>query len=355
LVPYSIYLDESFYEFWGLQNPQGNFCYAVFGLPDDQIAALLAFHAHLLREFQNAVTTELREEPPKELKSVLLRRLAAPVRRRLWLKLRQFMLNSESFVLADFTPVRGFVLEKIRSDLAREGQERLPDEWQPLYEQRKTEILELAKQGGVGQTVVLEWLLGTTTASVAYYLRNRASKYRVYFDPRSPKEDEGVRNGILGFTKMTLQSLHQQELDRFAGVSGEYKSENLPGLQIADLMVGEVRNWFISNSQILSFGSGPQFVTNANSNMLFRHSNPVANPLSGVDFNAKRQRYTKLPAGLIGRLQKADEYSALPYFRSLLAKRLLSCVAEWGEFRHIDFESGAVIDSIDDWETGLVD
>ena len=48
-------------------------------------------------------------------------------------------------------------------------------------------------------------------------------------------------------------------------------------------------------------------------------------------------------------LYRANEHSGLPYFRNVLAKGLLSCVAEWGEFRHIDFESGDVIDSIDDW------
>ena len=354
LVPYSIYLDESFYEFWGLQNPQGSFCYAVFGLADNQAAALREFHKGFLQEFQAAVGKELKEEPPRELKSVLFRRLPVTVRRRLWLGLRRFMLSSDSFVLADFTPVRGFVLERVRSDLARNGEERLPDKWQPLYEQRQAEILKLVAQGGAGQAAILEWLVGTTFAGLAHYLASRTDKYEVYFDPRSPKEDDGVRSGILSFTKMSLQALHQDDPGRFKGVCGDRKSEELPGLQIADLMVGEVRNWFISNPEILSFGSGPQLVTTETSNMIFKHAAPLANPLSGRNFSAKRQRYTRLPPGLAGGLYRANEHSALPYFRNVLAKGLLSCVAEWGEFRHIDFGSGGVIDSIDDWETGLL-
>ena len=153
---------------------------------------------------------------------------------------------------------------------------------------------------------------------------------------------------------MSLQALHQDDPGRFKGVCGDRKSEELPGLQIADLMVGEVRNWFISNPEILSFGSGPQLVTTETSNMIFKHAAPLANPLSGRNFSAKRQRYTRLPPGLAGGLYRANEHSALPYFRNVLAKGLLSCVAEWGEFRHIDFGSGGVIDSIDDWETGLL-
>ena len=97
-----------------------------------------------------------------------------------------------------------FVLERVRSDLARNGEERLPDKWQPLYEQRQAEILKLVAQGGAGQAAILEWLVGTTFAGLAHYLASRTDKYEVYFDPRSPKEDDGVRNGILSFYQNEL-------------------------------------------------------------------------------------------------------------------------------------------------------
>jgi len=58
MVPYTVYMDESFYEFWGLQNPEGNFCYAVFGLPDQHLRTLDQFHAEFLRDFQTAVKAD---------------------------------------------------------------------------------------------------------------------------------------------------------------------------------------------------------------------------------------------------------------------------------------------------------
>jgi hypothetical protein len=64
-------MDESFYEFWGLQNPEDNFCYAVFGLPDQHLRTLDQFHAEFLRDFQTAVKTDLNREAPRELKSHL--------------------------------------------------------------------------------------------------------------------------------------------------------------------------------------------------------------------------------------------------------------------------------------------
>lgn len=52
---YVAYLDESFDQFWSLSNPQGNFCYCVFALPDDQVSSLAELHNELLKDFQNAV------------------------------------------------------------------------------------------------------------------------------------------------------------------------------------------------------------------------------------------------------------------------------------------------------------
>ena len=64
MVPYTVYMDESFYEFWGLQNPEGNFCYAVFGLPDLHLRTLDQFHAEFPWDFQTVGCVNLTVAQP---------------------------------------------------------------------------------------------------------------------------------------------------------------------------------------------------------------------------------------------------------------------------------------------------
>ena len=347
LTPYVVYLDESFFQFWPFDNRSGNFCYAVFGLPQSQLIALGEFHDEFLHRFQAAIEAELKEDPPVELKSHLFRRLPFNTRRRLGLQLREFMTRANAFLLADFTEVRGFVLEGIRSSLARHAHKRLPDDWETLYERRRRELTELVKKGKEGIGPVLDRLMGTTIGAVAHFLTTRASSYEVFFDPRQPREDLEVADSIREFTEMVLNRMHQEEPGRFKGVSGRYKSGELPGLQVADLLVGEVRNWFLNNEAILRFESGPDLVTEENANAHWYFP-------AGIKFMSKRQRVRKLPPGLVRRLQRANESSILPFFRNHLARSLLSCVAYWGEFRHVNFEEGSAIDSLDDWVAALV-
>lgn len=343
LVPYDVYLDESFHRFWGFEHPEGNFCYAVLGIPRQHAPMLKEFHKDLLTEFQTAVRNELQVEPPPELKSHVLRRLPFNVRRRLTLRLRNFMRDVNAFLLAEFTEVRGFVLDRIRSDFAQQGQDRLPDDWERFYEQRRKDLVDLVRQGKKGQGPILKALVGTPFAGLGYYMARLAKEYQVFFDPRQPREDADVADSIREFTETVLRGVHREEPNQFKGVCGDYGSEEVPGLQLADLLVGEVRHWFVSHPEFLRFESGPQLVTEKDANATFLLT-------TAAGYVPKKQRNTKLPLALMKRLTRVDEHSLLPFFRNLLAKDLLSCVAHWGEFRHINFKEGYIIDSLDDWE-----
>jgi hypothetical protein len=184
-VTYAVYLDESFYKFWTLENPEGNFCYALFALPITQVDSLGDLHAEIMETFKAAVIA-MGGEAPREMKSHIFRKLPANTRRRIALMLRQFMQRAGAFVIADFTEVRGFVMGFIRSALAKRGDNRLPDEWENLYDQRRTEIVKLVELGQAGQAPLLEQLLGTPIAGLAHYLMTRAETYSLYFDPREP-------------------------------------------------------------------------------------------------------------------------------------------------------------------------
>jgi hypothetical protein len=143
---YDLYVDESFYRFWGLDDPNGNFCYLIYGLPTSQISTLTVSHAELLRTFQNLVVTKLREPAPPELKSGLFRRFPFAERRRLALQMRNILHITNSFVIGEFQEVRGFVLESIRSDVALTGGAELPQNWQELYDERRDQLAKTVRE-----------------------------------------------------------------------------------------------------------------------------------------------------------------------------------------------------------------
>ncbi len=63
-------------------------------------------------------------------------------------------------------------------------------------------------------------------------------------------------------------------------------------------------------------------------------------------FISKPERHTSLPDSLVRKMYRATESSTLPFFRQQLANGLLSWVARWGEYRHIDFERRMIFDSL---------
>ena len=64
LERYQVYVDESFFKFWGFKYPDGNFCYVIFGLLTTNLAAFEAQHSHLLNDFKKVIVSELQEPEP---------------------------------------------------------------------------------------------------------------------------------------------------------------------------------------------------------------------------------------------------------------------------------------------------
>jgi len=116
-VDFTVYIDESFFQFWGLRRPDDNFCYLALGVPTANLKRFETEHQVFLREFQGAVQAELATNAPSEIKSVLFRRLPFAPRRKIALRLRAALLSLRCFFIAEYSEVQGFVLEAVRSEL----------------------------------------------------------------------------------------------------------------------------------------------------------------------------------------------------------------------------------------------
>lgn len=338
---YDIYVDESFFRFWGFDDPDGNFCYAAVGVPGSQRVSFKQGMVALFGEFQLAAEQSLLEVSPPEIKSTIFRRMPLPVRRRFAFKIRDLLLKTNSFFLSEYSPVRGFVIESIRSDLVAQGQEELPSDITGLYNRRRQELVNSVRREGAGQSPILRNLIALPSSALAHYLARRTESFTVILDPRGRVEDAEIARSIAAHSIAVLEAVQHENADKFREVISDKTSIEVPELQIADLLAGEVRNWFILNPEFLQYKSGTTLLPASKLGDMF--------PLKTREGTAaKPERHTRMPYGLVRRLTTATEGSTLPYFRGSLANHLLSCIAEHGEFRHIDFSRHLIIDSPDD-------
>jgi hypothetical protein len=340
LPSYAVYIDESFFQFWGLNRPTDNFIYLAFGIPVDNLKAFEFAYKSLLAEFQNAVRADLGSNAPAELKSSTFRKLCIDSRRRMALKLRNVMSALNCFFLAEYSEVQGFLLEEIRSDLIESGARELPLDWKPLYEAKRNKVIADIQAKQLGQSPLLERLIALPSAALGHYLAFRAEHYEVCLDPRGKAEDAQIASAISDLIDGVSIVLKQNEHPNLTKVITDVKSEQSPGLQIADLLAAEVRWWFVSNPGYLEYGSGRTLL----------HKNELTAKFSGKTSSSpivKPERHIRLPLGLASRARNATPHSLFPYFRNSLANGLISCVARFGEFRHIDLKHNWIIDSPD--------
>ncbi|HLJ29090.1 MAG TPA: hypothetical protein VKY85_20440 [Candidatus Angelobacter sp.] len=220
------------------------------------------------------------------------------------------------------------------------GHRELPQNWQPLFAAKRQEFLDDVKRKDLGQSPMLQRLISLPSAALAHYLALRAESYDIVIDPRGVVEDKNITDAIGDLTKEVARLVRENSTN-LKSVETNIRSENCAGLQVADVLAGEVRRWFVSHPEFLEFSSGRELLS--------------ATELKGLHFGkaigrttVKPERRKKMPGGLAARLHKADQESVFPYFRQLLANGLISCIAKYGEFRHIDFASRQVIDSPDD-------
>jgi hypothetical protein len=345
LPSYIVYVDESFFQFWGLKRPLDNFCYLAFGLPTHHLKAFEIEHKLMLADFQRAARTDLASKAldPKataEIKSTLFRQFDIVNRRRLALRLRGLMLASECFVLAEFSEVQGFILEAVRSDLLEAGKKELPQDWNALYDAKRKEFLDHVQRKDLGQSPMLERLISLPAVALAHYLALRAKQYEIFVDPRGQVEDENLADAIGDYTMSVVRLIREQGQTNLVSVKVDVRSEQSPGLQIADLLAGELRWWFVSNPEFLKYRSG-RILLDKNELTSFYASKTATRTL------IKPERRTKIPESLRRKLYVADKRSLFPYFHGSLANGLMSCIARTGEFRHIDLTHGEIIDSPD--------
>jgi hypothetical protein len=128
---------------------------------------------------------------------------------------------------------------------------------------------------------------------------------------------------------------------KFLGLEIQRQSHEEFGLQVADLVAGEVRRFFRYNPELLTYGSALNLIT-------FEVQAGEETMLADVDGTLhKKGRQVRIPAHLIKKAITATEDCALPYLRKLLASGLVTCITEFGTERDVALFEGYFMDLCD--------
>jgi len=333
---YTVFIDESFHKFFNFGHADGNFVHGAVGLPSARYEHFKSALATATEEF---ITTfqSIKGTRPAELKSADLYKVDFSVRRRLVLKLNAALAGNGGFIAGFYTSNRGYVMERIRESLIhKDGVTAVPDDHSQLYEATTKKLDEAAS--GPGVSTLISKLLFLPVVAIANFLSAFECAFRIIYDPRQAEEDIAVKNSTEGLIGAIMNPAGKLGLrSKILRLEIAKPSHDEFGLQVADIVAGEVRRFFRFNPDLLTSGSDLKLIT-------FDYQNGVE---ALVDEFGKKGRQVPIPPLLLKQVLTPNEECALPYFRNLFAAGLVTCITEFGVERDVALFEGAFLDLCD--------
>jgi len=112
------------------------------------------------------------------------------------------------------------------------------------------------------------------------------------------------------------------------------------GLQMADLLTGEIRLFFENNPGFVNIGSSSKLITSSS-----REDTEMW--IHEFGLHHKYGSLVEIPEELMSKLKTFDGSSCIPHYRSLFAAGLLTCYTDFGQPRHIELYEGNFFQQID--------
>lgn len=334
---YIVFLDESFYQFFNFSIPDGNFCHGALGIPEKNYPRLKELMAPSIEEYRRRVR-ETSGSAPKEVKFTVLRTLPRGFRLSFTRELVKSLVETGGFVAGFYCSTLGIVMERVRTNLIDEA-DRVPDDSSALYDVARSELL--AQFAGVGQSGLLNTLLMKPLAGIWSLLGSYENVFRVRYDPRERSEDRAVSEAMTDYMSrlVNVAELFGDKL-RFIGMDVSVPSNDDIGLQLADIVAGEVRDFFRNNHDAITEGASPNLIT-AKSEESFE----IYMPMNGMLF--KRGSLSRMSKELARKLVRRNSRNPVSYYYPILAAGMLSLVTDTGQFRDLEISTRSIFDGLD--------
>lgn len=333
--PYIVFIDESFFEFFQLNSRTGYFCHAATAVPEIEYDSLKAELKPVFEKYK-----ALTSPSEIEFKYSEFRRLEYSQRHHLALQIKNVLVKHGVAIGGFYTPLRAFVLEKVRFNLMDDATE-IPADFNDLYISAVDELRGMFH--GPGQSGILKNLLTLPFQAFSFFITSLNSAFRVVYDPRHSSEDMAVRDELHQQIRLTevLKDLIAEGVppNYYLGFDATKTSEQEIGLQIADFFAGEIRSFLQNNQEFMSFNATPKLITPT--------SHEPVNTVMEIDGHLfKTGALHKMPPSLRNRFFRPDpnQQTVLHLFRELFAAGILTCYSSWGQPRDLMIYEGTIWD-----------
>lgn len=332
---YEVFFDESFFKFFGLSEPDGNFCYGAVGIPASQSGLFDVKMSDLLDEYRRAIPGPV----PKELKATELLRLSQSLQNHFVQSLAAILKDVGGFITGFYAPVAGLVLERIRVDLM-DSAKSVPRRHKRLFIASQKELIKTLT--GPNQADLVLRMLQAPASGMAHFLGWLDAPLRIVYDPRQKQEDEIVRQEMAKYLDMASRVSFGEENEqaKYLGMDISRRSDQSFGLQAADLIAGIIRKFFRDNRAIVEYRASLKLVTPSSVEHVMQL---VSIKGMWLKFGAIYPSHPQLE-DVLG---MPNEANPLSYMTHLLAAGVLQTLTSTGRYRSIEIYNGLVADMND--------
>jgi len=334
---YLVFVDESFYRFFGFNSLDGNFCHGALGLPRENYDQFKAALTPLLMEYKRRVRRASGQDP-LEIKHSDLRTLPLAFRLKFARNLVTALVETGGFVAGFYSSTRGTIMERVRTNLL-DNLEAVPSDHAALFDTAKGELL--AQFQGIGQAELITRLLLTPFSAFSSLLRSFDCTFRVCYDPRQSDEDQHVRDALADFIGRLVRvpDLFGDDTG-YRGMGINTRSVDELGLQLADVIAGEVRGFFRSNPDALTENATLRLITPESDEPLERFIR-----INGITF--KNGALSPMPTSLHRKLARRNSANIISYYYPVLSAGMLTCVTDTGQLRDLEIPTKFISDLLD--------
>jgi hypothetical protein len=328
---YLVFIDETFRQFFGFPTPNGYLCYAAVGVPAQEYEYLKRAMAKIFKSYELTVVGDS-GLTLQEFKFEQFRRIPLDIRKKLASQISKTLKIHGAFLIGFYTHVCGVVMERVRVNQIGDASE-VPLVHNALYSKA---VEELRREfTGIAQSETIAHILRNPLLGMANFLAYFNCPFQVFCDPRESKEDKAVIAGIDWFIQNRFKVAAPKEAALYLGIDNSRPSHSEVGLQMADLLAGEIRLFFEDHPDLLTFGASNKLITGDS-----REEAEWWEEAQGIF--QKLGRIIKLPTDLTIGFKQVTGTSCLPLYRHLFASGLLTCFSDIGAPRHIElFEENA--------------
>lgn len=323
------FVDETFLRFF--RDDQGDrygyFSYGGFGLPVGQYDRFKQDIAPLFSRYQKLLSGS-----EKEFKHTDFKRIPYADRMDLAKGIARVIERYDGFVSGFYTPGEAIIMEQVRN-LVMDDQEELPPDTSDLYQRAITDF-RTTYEGGPGDSKLLATLLNLAVSAFTHMIASFGSPFRILYDSRERREDAAVKTTIDELQEI-IPRLSPEVAGLFRGLKVAKDSKDELGIQIADLMAGETRDFFDANRELMSFGATRRIISQTSDEDI--QAWDVLQPADHPPMPYKVGGMTRIPEGLRRRFFRNDpeQRSVMSAFSRVLAAGSLTCYSSTGQPRHV--------------------